>query len=981
MTLLRTVSVALRPWTSQQLLSTLIGLTLGLAAAGNAQAVAVKATPPLSKVDTERGYGVAPTPAWVVPDATSASLGSTKDLPSITPGESVAGVVVLSDDTQIKVSGLGKDSSQTQFRRIVRQINTTAGLEEGAQWQVEFDPTYERLVIHSMVVWRGQQRMDRLRSTSLKILHRETQLERQMIDGRMTASVVLPDIRVGDRIELAFSIEGANPVYGGRFAHTEWMSSVHGPLVWARLRVVAPQSRPIQFRADAAGGFHIHEADLANARGLGAGAWHEWVAIREHVPQFPMAPSTPATEWLPDQIDATEFSDWSDVGRWAYGLFASRLEPVAPEVDAQAQALKRDSLEATATAVLDFVQNEIRYFGSEDGVNSHQPAPPEKVLQQRFGDCKDKVTLFVALLKQLQIHARPVLVSATYHGAALDRKPTPLAFDHVIVQVDLNGRTYLLDATRSSQQGPLAEREVVGWGRGLLADVNASAPIDLPSADGVLRFVGEDTLEFSRISRDPILTSQWTYYREQADGLRAALASGHEQRMAIARYIQSLYAAQFRGATPTGELMVQEVEGHDAITLRQTYTVSNYLRLTQNLHLAADLGLVTLQDSLRLPDQAPRGQSLQLALVGTYKQRLRVVVPEAIWPAVADRSQSDDGDAYVRVRSTLERQQKTLIMEGNLTVSQAILPAKDWTAHRDTLQQLWPRLSTTQGLPTLSPARADKLKSDMKDLSVRIQKGTGPKLWSQGLNVLIESMIREAQLDEGRLPPQAEADIRFALAVNQDNLGKPFDALPHFRKVLAARPDSVEVLNALAVNAEARQEDEEAVDWGAKVLALHADNEEALATSAHALYFLGRYGDSQSALDNAMKTASGAQAVYVALWQAMAAKRLGLDVAARLAPYASHWSTDWPRPVLDVFLQRMSPEQARSAAAASGDEASGQLCELNFYLGEWALMEGKTSEADRLFKQSLETNAAGYIEFMGAARRLHKEKKVTLRNQ
>jgi lipoprotein NlpI/transglutaminase-like putative cysteine protease len=966
----------------RQIVTGLVSALLCFVAGGMAQAAVTPNSALTRKVVPSDGYRVAPVPAWVLP--AKASQGSNADsfaVPTLNADEASAGLVVLRDDTQIKLSGQGKDSTQTLFRRVVRQINTSASLEEGSQWQIEFDPSYERLVIHSLVVLRGQQRLDRLRSTSFKMLHRETQLERQMIDGRMTASVVMPDIRVGDRLELAYSIEGANPVYGGRFVHSEWMSSVRGPMVWDRLRVVAPESRQLQLRADAAGRFQVHEAALSTTGALGAGSWREWTVTREHTPQFQMAPNTPPSEWLPDQVDVSEFADWADVGRWAHTLFAAQLGTVAPNVDAQAQALKRDTPEATVVAVLDFVQNQIRYFGSEDGINSHQPAAPTQVLQQRFGDCKDKVTLLVALLKQLHIGATPLMVSAAHRGDALDRLPSPLAFDHAIVRVTLGDQAYVLDATRPEQRGPLAEREVLGWGRGLLADNDHPSPIALPGAEGVLRFVGEDTLEFTQISQDPKLTSQQTYYGEQADGVRAALASGPEQRTAVARYMQSLYAAQFHGATPTGEMKVEEVEGHDAITLRQTYTISNYLRLVENRVLAADIGLVTLQDDLRLPDQAPRKQSLQLALVGVYKQRLKLLMPEAVWPATPDRSQSNDGDAYQRVHTSVERQQKTLILEGELSVQQPILPAKDWTAHRDALLKLWPHISTTQAIPTLSQARADKVKSDLMDLSKKVQKGDGPKLWPQGLNILVESMVQEAQLAEGWLPPQPSAEVRLAYAENLDNLGRPVDALPYFKQVLSARPEDVAALTALAVNAEARRADEEALGWTDKALKQQGNHAEALTVRARALYYLGRYEEARQALDQAMTSDPGEQSLYVALWQALTAQRLGLDVTATLAPYAAQWSDRWPRPVLDVLLQRITPAQARSAAAARASDALGQLCELDFYLGESALINGKTAEAERLFGQSLDTHALGYIEFMGAARRLNKETQVTFTNR
>jgi hypothetical protein len=67
------------------------------------------------------------------------------------------------------------------------------------------------------------------------------------------------------------------------------------------------------------------------------------------------------------------------------------------------------------------------------------------VLETRYGDCKDKATLFIALAQRLGVRAYPVLLSST-GGIARDR-PSALAFDHMIAAVE-RPRGYLyLDLT------------------------------------------------------------------------------------------------------------------------------------------------------------------------------------------------------------------------------------------------------------------------------------------------------------------------------------------------------------------------------------------------------------------------------------------------------------------------------------------------------------------------------------------------------
>ncbi|MBL0076593.1 MAG: hypothetical protein IPP41_11955 [Rhodocyclaceae bacterium] len=102
---------------------------------------------------------------------------------------------------------------------------------------------------------------------------------------------------------------------------------------------------------------------------------------------------------------------------------------------------------------LRFVQQDVRHFGIEIGTSTHQPAAPDKVMEQRFGDCKDKVALLGALFGQLGVPVRPTLVSLRSRATVAQMLPSPLVFDHVIARAELDGQTLWLDGTRAHQSG------------------------------------------------------------------------------------------------------------------------------------------------------------------------------------------------------------------------------------------------------------------------------------------------------------------------------------------------------------------------------------------------------------------------------------------------------------------------------------------------------------------------------------------------
>ena len=76
-----------------------------------------------------------------------------------------------------------------------------------------------------------------------------------------------------------------------------------------------------------------------------------------------------------------------------------------------------------------------RYVGLEFGIHGFQPYKVTQVLARKFGDCKDKATLMIALLREAGIDAELVLLR-TRRGGRIEPAPASLAvFDHAIAYV------------------------------------------------------------------------------------------------------------------------------------------------------------------------------------------------------------------------------------------------------------------------------------------------------------------------------------------------------------------------------------------------------------------------------------------------------------------------------------------------------------------------------------------------------------------
>ena len=437
--------------------------------ASNASAVATKPQKSLA-TSASFSYSIEPAPAWVVP------ARERQDAPAMTAPLHYR---VIDEQTRLD------DKTAVAYSHVVRVVGDTSGLGQASQIELEFDPSFQSLAFHHVEVVRDGKRTTRLDRKKIQLLQRETQLERRVYDGRVTASIVLDDVRVGDQIDFAYSVRGANPVFAGRFVSLEWMSSHRGPVALYQYRLIAPEARKIQYR--------VGSPEIQGVSKLDRGV-RETVFRRESIAQLHADNGAPYGVILKQQVQFSEYADWADVARWGVGLFAPAAGDGAA-IDRQAAEIKAQSgePEKQLVAALHFVQADVRYFGTEIGPNSHKPALPDKVIEQRFGDCKDKVSLLIALLRRLDIPAAPVLVSTALRGHVDEMLPSPLAFDHVIARVELKGRSYFLDATRGHQTGELENRQSVGLDKGLLLASDTTSLLALPSAADTQRMHASDS--------------------------------------------------------------------------------------------------------------------------------------------------------------------------------------------------------------------------------------------------------------------------------------------------------------------------------------------------------------------------------------------------------------------------------------------------------------------------------------------------------
>ena len=372
-----------------------------------------------------------PAPAWATPST-----------PISIPDNVSGPLFIRRQDLEIHLS----DQGQAQYFGYHVKILQASALQLG-NISIAWNPSSDAPIVHEINLFRDDQVIDVLKDSSFEILRREDQLEMAKLDGKLTAILRIPDLRVGDELEVNLTSFANDPTLG----HYE-----------AGLLALTPNPSPGRYRLGLSWD-QGHEPllkmtdDMTAAMTTGERA----IDFRFDNPAGLSPPrDAPARYQWQRAVEYTDFADWGALSRHFAPLYerAATLDANSPiKREASRIATAQTSPLDRASAALKLVQQDVRYiYVGLDGRNL-TPAPADETWQRRYGDCKGKTALLLALLRELGIDAEPVLVNSSGADDGLDQRlPVPQYFDHVLVRAHIEGTDYWLDGTLPPVASPSA---------------------------------------------------------------------------------------------------------------------------------------------------------------------------------------------------------------------------------------------------------------------------------------------------------------------------------------------------------------------------------------------------------------------------------------------------------------------------------------------------------------------------------------------
>jgi tetratricopeptide (TPR) repeat protein/transglutaminase-like putative cysteine protease len=358
-----------------------------------------------------------------------------------TPDYSKEASVIEEDSIQVEFQNDGGSTRKSSGR--VR-IQSEAGVKKFGVLEFPFQASSETVDLDYVRVHKPDGSTVSTPSDNAQDLDADITRQAPFYSDLRQKHVAVRGLGVGDVLEYHVTWHTTKPIAPGQFWGTFGFSE-DGIVLHSSIEVSVPLNRPVKWKST------ISKPEISDQGDRRIFKWTFTQIQNKSTEQDEKDAERLRYQMsrgrLPQaEIQISSFQSWEEVGRWYDALQRERVAPV-PEIRAKAAELTRGltSDEAKAKALYNYVGTQFHYIGISFGVGRYQPHFAADVLGNRYGDCKDKHTLFASLLEAAGIAAYPALINS---AADIDADvPSPAQFDHLITVIPGGDHFTWLDTT------------------------------------------------------------------------------------------------------------------------------------------------------------------------------------------------------------------------------------------------------------------------------------------------------------------------------------------------------------------------------------------------------------------------------------------------------------------------------------------------------------------------------------------------------
>jgi transglutaminase-like putative cysteine protease len=539
-------------------------------------------------------------------------------------------------------------------------VGTDSALETHRVSTIRFSPSSEELrVIHARawkqngMVLDAQELGAREDSDAPGSMYYDMSLEQFRFSG----------LEKGDVVELEYSLvpRRRSAPYNGYFGELVLFAG-RGPELLKRYVLIAPAAQKIFAHAE-----KVAPASVSSRDSSQVFLWES-----RAIPALPREPRSPGVTEISPYVHVSTMGDWKQLGSWYADLIRPQFaldQSLNDELSRITNGLQTDK--EKIRAIQEFVLRSTHYVALEFGIYSYKPYPVTQIYARRFGDCKDKASLMIALLRAAGIEAEIALVRTRSLGDVAVEPASIAVFNHAIVYVPKYDLWLDGTAEYAGRELPLEDQGAFS----LTVSLSGAAQIrHIPMsrvADNYTRHVIRGELSAQGVIQ---FSGSTTTRGEDAPGLRHDLAVREQQLDTFRRDLAEVFP----------NVQVDSVAVHGAEVLSSSVSVEFQGALNSPQYKR----VVSLSSSwmprsyvTALATSSTRTQDVVLPSPWTTEEEIHIALPQGAEVVSLPRDQNISS-AFGSLRLHYKKSAGEVIIQSHVQFEKARVTAADYPAFR-----------------------------------------------------------------------------------------------------------------------------------------------------------------------------------------------------------------------------------------------------------------------------------------------------------
>lgn len=473
----------------------------------------------------------------------------------------------------------------------------------------------------------------------------------------------------GDVVELEYSITPKlrGSAYNGYFGELVLFAG-HSSAQLKRYVLLAPRAQKIFVHAEKVAPAVISEKD-----GLQVFTWEA-----RSLPALSREPRSPGITELSPYVHVSTMGDWKQLGSWYADLIRPQFA-LDPSLESELQRTIQEAHNdrERIAAIQEFVLRSTHYVALEFGIYSYKPYPVTQIYARRFGDCKDKASLMIALLRAAGIEAEIALVRTRSLGDVASDTASIALFNHAIVYVPRYEMWLDGTAEYAGHELPLEDQGALA----LTVNLSGSAQLRRIPVSRAADNLTRHTIRASVSPQGVIQFSGSTVTRgEDAPGLRHDLAVPEQQLDMFRRELAEVFPSvqvdrvAVRGAEELSSAVSVDFQGA-LNSFEQKRVVSLNSSWMPRAYVAA------------LAAASTRTQDLVLPSPWTTEEEIHIALPQGAEVAALPRDQNITS-AFGTMRLHYKKSGGEILVQSHVEFETARVSAQDYPAFRQFCSQV-----------------------------------------------------------------------------------------------------------------------------------------------------------------------------------------------------------------------------------------------------------------------------------------------------